>query len=67
MYILNVITDNVIPLIFYCGTQYMKPVLPPPPPPTPTPPHPHPPHPPLKIRNWIFSFSLNFYHYIVLN
>ena len=31
--------------IFYCGTQYMKPVLPPPPHP-----HPHPPHP-LKIRN----------------
>ena len=35
--------------LFYCGTQYMKPVLPPPPPP----PHPH---PPLKISNWIFLF-----------
>ncbi len=42
-------------VLVYCGTQYMKPVLPPPP-------HPH----PLKISNWIFSIKLNFYHYIVL-
>jgi hypothetical protein len=33
--------------IFYCGTQYMKPVLPPHPHPHPPPPTPH----PLKIRN----------------
>ncbi len=43
--------------LFYCGTQYMKPVPTPPPPP----PHPH----PLKISNWkfliIFKTVLNPY------